>query len=171
MSLKIDELHLTDANNSICFTEDNCWNRCFRWRLRILWRYISLICLQRVKRQTMTEVEAFTACNDAFQQSTYYDTCLSIVPNFSNETIVNCIRDLTVSLCFWKHPYTWYILWYDKNKTMNMLYLLLTGNWGSQSNETSSRYSSRAMSRIHFAQHHSTRWKPCCYNNYHQFVS
>nr|XP_022287219.1 von Willebrand factor D and EGF domain-containing protein-like [Crassostrea virginica] len=53
--------------------------------------------LSRVKRQTMTEVEAFTACNDAFQQSTYYDTCLSVVPNFSNETIVNCVRDLTVT--------------------------------------------------------------------------
>ena len=99
MSLKIDELHLTDDNNSIFSAVDNCWNRCFRWRLRILLRYISLICLQRVKRQTMTEVEAFTACNDAFQQSTYYDTCLGVVPNFSNETIVNCVRDLTVS--FW----------------------------------------------------------------------
>nr|XP_022317659.1 von Willebrand factor D and EGF domain-containing protein-like [Crassostrea virginica] len=53
--------------------------------------------LLRVKRQTMTEVEAFTECNDAFQQSTYYDTCFSDVPNFSNETIVNCMRDLAVT--------------------------------------------------------------------------
>ncbi|XP_078340850.1 von Willebrand factor D and EGF domain-containing protein-like [Crassostrea virginica] len=45
----------------------------------------------------MSEIEAFAACNDAFEQSTYYDTCLSVVPNFSNETIVNCIRDLAVA--------------------------------------------------------------------------
>lgn len=55
-------------------------------------------------------------------------------------------------------------------KTINMLYLSLIGNWGSQSNETPSRYSSRAMSRIRFAKLYSPRWKPCCNNNYHQFV-
>ena len=55
----------------------------------------------------MSEIEeAFDACKDAFEQSTYYDTCLSVVPNFSNETIVNCIRDLTViAFLFRKHPY------------------------------------------------------------------
>ena len=54
----------------------------------------------------MSEIEAFAACNDAFEQSTYYDTCLSVVPNFSNETIVNCIRDLAVIVfLFRKQPY------------------------------------------------------------------
>lgn len=50
-----------------------------------------------MKRQALNEVDAYDICNDAFQQATYYDTCLQIVPNFSNETLVNCMNDLAVS--------------------------------------------------------------------------
>lgn len=42
-------------------------------------------------------MDAYAICNEAFQQSAYYETCLQIVPNFSNETLVNCINDLVVS--------------------------------------------------------------------------
>lgn len=51
---------------------------------------------QRIKRQALNEVDAYDICNEAFQQSAYFDTCLQIVPNFSNETLVNCINDLVV---------------------------------------------------------------------------
>ena len=112
-------------------TLNNCWKRCFRWRLRLFWLYMSLICLQRVKRQTMTEVEAFTECNDAFQQSTYYDTCFSDVPNFSNETIVNCMRDLAVSVCFISKTSISIHFMISRKKTNEYVNLLFTGNWGS----------------------------------------
>lgn len=54
-------------------------------------------CLQRIKRQALNEVDASDICNDAFQQSAYFDTCIQVVPNFSNETLVNCMNDLVVS--------------------------------------------------------------------------
>lgn len=50
-----------------------------------------------MKRQALNELDAYDICNKAFQQSTYYETCLQIVPNFSNETLVNCMNDLVVS--------------------------------------------------------------------------
>nr|XP_022293342.1 von Willebrand factor D and EGF domain-containing protein-like [Crassostrea virginica] len=53
--------------------------------------------LLRTKRQTISEEEATNLCENDFQQSEYYNTCLQIVPNFSNETFVNCISDLTVT--------------------------------------------------------------------------
>ena len=56
-----------------------------------------LLLFQRVKRQTLSAIDAFNICDEAFQQSGYYNTCLEAVPNFSNETLLNCISDLTVS--------------------------------------------------------------------------
>lgn len=53
---------------------------------------------QRVKRQAINEDDAFNICDAAFQQSPHYKTCLQVVPTFSNDTLVNCIRDLTVSV-------------------------------------------------------------------------
>lgn len=50
-----------------------------------------------MKRQALNEVDAYDICIKAFQQSEYFDTCLQIVPNFSNETLVNCMNDLAVS--------------------------------------------------------------------------
>uniref|UniRef100_K1QCJ6 Uncharacterized protein n=1 Tax=Magallana gigas TaxID=29159 RepID=K1QCJ6_MAGGI len=49
----------------------------------------------RVKRQAVSEVDAFNICDDAFQQSAHYNICLQVVPNFTNETFANCINDLT----------------------------------------------------------------------------
>ena len=46
----------------------------------------------------MSENEAFDACNVAFQQSAFYNTCLESVSDFTNETLENCIIDLTVSV-------------------------------------------------------------------------
>ena len=57
---------------------------------------VDIFFLQRTKRQTISEEEAINLCENDFQQSAYYNTCLQIVPNFSNETFVNCISDLTV---------------------------------------------------------------------------
>ena len=133
MSYKIDKLNIKYNYIDICsaVTLNNCWNRCFRWRLRLLLLYMSLICFQRVKRQTMTEVEAFTACNDAFQQSTYYDTCFSDVPNFSNETIVNCMRDLAVSFCFISKTSISIHFMISRKTNNEYVNLLFTGNWGS----------------------------------------
>lgn len=45
----------------------------------------------------MSEVDAYEICYNAFNQSEHYGTCLQVVPNFTNETLVNCIGDLTVS--------------------------------------------------------------------------
>lgn len=76
----------------ICFILSNHW-----------WTFIKLIksfqthFVQQQKRQALNEVDAYDICNEAFQQSAHYDTCLQIVPNFSNETLVNCINDLVVS--------------------------------------------------------------------------
>lgn len=53
--------------------------------------------LQRIKRQALNEIDAYDICNDAFQESAYFDTCIQVVPNFSNETLVNCMNDLVVS--------------------------------------------------------------------------
>nr|XP_022293366.1 von Willebrand factor D and EGF domain-containing protein-like [Crassostrea virginica] len=53
--------------------------------------------LKRTKRQIMSENEAFDACNVAFQQSAFYDTCLESVSDFTNETLENCIIDLTMT--------------------------------------------------------------------------
>lgn len=52
---------------------------------------------QRIRRQALNEGDAYDICNEAFQRSAYYDTCLQMFPNFSNETLVNCINDLVVS--------------------------------------------------------------------------
>eukprot|EP00105_Crassostrea_gigas_P015202 XP_011432123.1 PREDICTED: von Willebrand factor D and EGF domain-containing protein [Crassostrea gigas] len=51
----------------------------------------------RIRRQALNEVEANDICNEAFQRSAYYDTCLQMFPNFSNETLVNCINDLVMT--------------------------------------------------------------------------
>ncbi|XP_065927240.1 von Willebrand factor D and EGF domain-containing protein isoform X2 [Magallana gigas] len=51
----------------------------------------------RVKRQAVSEVDAFNICDDAFQQSAHYNICLQVVPNFTNETFANCINDLTIT--------------------------------------------------------------------------
>nr|XP_022289580.1 von Willebrand factor D and EGF domain-containing protein-like isoform X2 [Crassostrea virginica] len=53
--------------------------------------------VERVKRQTFSAIDAFNICDEAFQQSGYYNTCLEAVPNFSNETLLNCISDLTLT--------------------------------------------------------------------------
>nr|XP_022290011.1 von Willebrand factor D and EGF domain-containing protein-like [Crassostrea virginica] len=53
--------------------------------------------LSRIKRRIYTSNEAFNICNEAFQQSSYYGTCIQVVPNFSNETLVNCIIDIVMT--------------------------------------------------------------------------
>nr|XP_022311532.1 von Willebrand factor D and EGF domain-containing protein-like [Crassostrea virginica] len=53
--------------------------------------------LSRIKRQIYNSIEAFNICNEAFQQSSYYGTCIQVVPNFSNETLVNCISDIVMT--------------------------------------------------------------------------
>lgn len=60
--------------------------------------FASFFFLQRVKRQVINEDDAFNICYAAFQQSPHYKTCLQVVPTFSNDTLVNCISDLTVSV-------------------------------------------------------------------------
>lgn len=57
---------------------------------------------QPFKIRELNENDAFNICNEAFYQSAYYSMCLQVVPNFSNETLVNCISDLTVSI-LWLH--------------------------------------------------------------------
>nr|XP_022323219.1 von Willebrand factor D and EGF domain-containing protein-like [Crassostrea virginica] len=48
----------------------------------------------RQKRQTTrTQDEATSLCETAFQLSGHYETCLQNIPNFSNETLINCIND------------------------------------------------------------------------------
>nr|XP_022339990.1 von Willebrand factor D and EGF domain-containing protein-like isoform X1 [Crassostrea virginica]XP_022339999.1 von Willebrand factor D and EGF domain-containing protein-like isoform X1 [Crassostrea virginica] len=51
----------------------------------------------RFKRQTYNTLEAYDICDEAFQQSSYYNTCLQVVPNFSNETLDNCISDIVMT--------------------------------------------------------------------------
>ncbi|XP_061171058.1 von Willebrand factor D and EGF domain-containing protein-like [Saccostrea echinata] len=53
--------------------------------------------LQREKRQVISENEAIDICQEAFQKSSHYDACLQVVPNFSNESLVNCINDLSMT--------------------------------------------------------------------------
>lgn len=53
---------------------------------------------KRQKRQTTrTQEDATSLCETAFQLSGHYETCLQNIPNFSNETLINCINDLMVS--------------------------------------------------------------------------
>ncbi|XP_056017049.1 von Willebrand factor D and EGF domain-containing protein-like [Ostrea edulis] len=51
----------------------------------------------RGKRQVISVSEAQDTCYKAFQQSSLYGTCLQVVPNFSNESVLNCISDLSVA--------------------------------------------------------------------------
>nr|XP_022287798.1 uncharacterized protein LOC111100335 [Crassostrea virginica] len=51
----------------------------------------------RFKRQIYSTLEANDICAEAFQQSSYYNTCLQVVPNFSNETLDNCISDIVMT--------------------------------------------------------------------------
>ena len=62
-----------------------------------------------MKRQATNSIEAFDICNEAFQKSSHYGTCLQVVPNFSNETLVNCINDMIVSTY-----YIWIYICYIK---------------------------------------------------------
>nr|XP_022287793.1 von Willebrand factor D and EGF domain-containing protein-like isoform X2 [Crassostrea virginica]XP_022287794.1 von Willebrand factor D and EGF domain-containing protein-like isoform X2 [Crassostrea virginica] len=51
----------------------------------------------RFKRQIYSTLESYDICDEAFQQSSYYNTCLQVVPNFSNETLDNCISDIVMT--------------------------------------------------------------------------
>ncbi|XP_048779375.2 von Willebrand factor D and EGF domain-containing protein-like isoform X2 [Ostrea edulis] len=51
----------------------------------------------RRKRQVISVSEAQDTCYKAFQQSSLYETCLQVVPNFSNESVLNCISDLSMT--------------------------------------------------------------------------
>ncbi|XP_062579694.1 von Willebrand factor D and EGF domain-containing protein-like [Saccostrea cucullata] len=52
----------------------------------------------RSKRQAFTSQEdATTLCTKAFQESAHYKDCLQNVPNFGNETFINCINDIMMT--------------------------------------------------------------------------
>ncbi|XP_078340873.1 von Willebrand factor D and EGF domain-containing protein-like [Crassostrea virginica] len=58
------------------------------------WKFSEVV---RFKRQAYSTIEAHDICDEAFQQSSYYNTCLQVVPNFSNETLDNCISDIVMT--------------------------------------------------------------------------
>ncbi|XP_048767376.2 uncharacterized protein LOC125674294 [Ostrea edulis] len=51
----------------------------------------------RSKRQVITVADAQKTCYTTFEESQLYATCLEVVPNFSNESVENCILDLSMT--------------------------------------------------------------------------
>ena len=81
--------------NVICLYK--IWYNCF---LNLMF-YPVIFLFKRQKRQTTkTREEATSLCETAFQLSAHYETCLQNIPNFSNETLINCINDLMVSQAY-----------------------------------------------------------------------
>lgn len=53
---------------------------------------------ERYKRMTTKSKEEATAlCVGAFENTAHYKTCLLNIPNFSNETLLNCVKDLMMT--------------------------------------------------------------------------
>lgn len=53
---------------------------------------------KRYRRQaTKSQVEAISVCKSAFENAKHYKICLNYIPNFSNETLENCILDLMMT--------------------------------------------------------------------------
>lgn len=66
---------------------------------------IDFILFQRYRRQaTKSQVEAGSVCKKAFENAKHYEICLNYIPNFSNETLENCIQDLMVG----ENTYTYF---------------------------------------------------------------
>lgn len=63
----------------------------------MLFKPVMFISKRQKRQTTRTQEDATSLCETAFQLSGHYETCLQNIPNFSNETLINCINDLMVS--------------------------------------------------------------------------